>query len=149
VAHQPALWPLAVYLAAAAAVAAAMVAASHLLGERHMERGTGRPYESGIVATGTAKTRFDVAYYLVAMFFLVFDVASVFILAWAVALREAGWPGFFTMCLFNGILLVTLAYLWRSGALAWSHHRLPGRRRERPAPPPESAAGRSAAGGAP
>jgi NADH-quinone oxidoreductase subunit A len=119
--HQPVLWPLALYLAAAVLVAVGMLALSYLLGQRHMERGTGRPYESGIVATGPAESRFDVKYYLVAVFFLIFDVASVFIFAWAVALREVGWAGYVSMFVFNGVLLATLAYLWRTGALAWAH----------------------------
>src|SRR5512141_3069032 len=118
--HQPALWPLALYFAAAVLVAVGMLALSHLLGQRHMERGTGRPYESGIVATGPAESRFDVKYYLVAMFFLVFDVEAAFLFAWAIALREGGWAGYVSIFLFNAVLMATLAYLWRTGALSWA-----------------------------
>ena len=119
-AHQSALWPLALYLAAAVAVVAVILALSYLLGERHMERGTGLPYESGIVGTGLAESRFDVKYYLVAMFFLILDVESVFVFTWAISLREAGWAGYCSMLIFNGVLLATLAYLWLTGGLSWS-----------------------------
>lgn len=148
--HQYALWPLALYLAAAVFVVGGMLALSYLLGQRHMERGTGRPYESGIVATGPAESRFDVKYYLVAMFFLVFDVESVFIFAWAIALREVGWAGYVALLLFNAVLFATLAYLWRTGALGWANTRL--RERPRRGRPLETRAddpadGLSAAGG--
>ncbi|HEY6000557.1 MAG TPA: NADH-quinone oxidoreductase subunit A [bacterium] len=122
----PALWPLALYAALAVLVAAGMLGVSALLGQRHMERGTGTPYESGIVSARRSESGFNVRYYLVAMLFLIFDVESVFIFAWAVALREAGWPGFAAIAWFNLVLLAMLAYLWRSGAFAWSD-RVPGR----------------------
>jgi NADH-quinone oxidoreductase subunit A len=122
--QQYALWPLALYLALAVALVAGMLALSYVLGQRHMERGTDWPYESGIAATGEAERRFDVKYYLVAMFFLVFDVESLFIFTWAIALREAGWAGYVSILLFNAVLLATLAYLWRTGALAWANVKL-------------------------
>jgi NADH-quinone oxidoreductase subunit A len=146
-AHQAALWPLALYLALAVAVAAGMLALSYLLGQRHMERGTGQPYESGIAATGAAESRFDVKYYLVAMFFLIFDVESIFIVTWAIALREAGWAGYASILLFNAVLLATLAYLWRTGALAWADlkPREQPRRRRIPGTRPDAAAGETPA----
>ncbi len=117
---QAVLWPLAAYAAAVVLLAAFMVVSSYLLGQRHMDAQTGEPYESGIRPTGTAWIHFDVKYYLIAMFFVVFDVESVFIYAWAVELREAGWPGFTAMSVFVGLLLAALAYLWRMGALDWA-----------------------------
>jgi NADH-quinone oxidoreductase subunit A len=62
-----------------------MIGLSYVLGERHTGRVTGEPYESGIMPTGPAWIRFDVKYYLVAMFFVIFDLESIFIFAWAVA----------------------------------------------------------------
>ena len=97
-----------------------MLGLSRLLGERHNDRATGQPYESGIVPTGSAWIHFDVKYYLIAMFFVIFDVESVFVYAWAVALRKAGWQGFTAMVVFTGLLLAALAYLWRIGALDWA-----------------------------
>ncbi len=114
------LWPLGVYFAAVIIIVAAMTSLSHLLGERHYEKQTHEPYESGIVSTGTAQVRFDVKFYLIAMFFVIFDIESVFIFAWAVSVRDTGWLGYAEMMIFIGILVATLVYLWRVGALEWS-----------------------------
>jgi NADH-quinone oxidoreductase subunit A len=113
------LWPLLVYFIAVIILAAAMIGLSYLLGQRHRDRATGEPYESGIASTGTAQVRFDVRYYLIAMFFVVFDLEAIFIFAWAVAVRELGWYGYFEILLFIGVLIAALFYLWRQGALDW------------------------------
>lgn len=113
------LWPFFVYLGAAVVVLAGMLVLSYGLGQRHREAATGDPYESGILPTGTARVRFDVKFYLVAMFFVVFDVEAVFIFLWAVALRQAGWTGYIDIAVFIGVLVAALAYLWRLGALDW------------------------------
>ncbi len=114
-----ALWPLAVYLAAVVILVTVMITLSYVLGERHRERQTAEPYESGIVSTGTARVRFDIKFYLIAMFFVIFDLEAVFIFAWAVSIRETGWTGYAEMMLFIGILAAALVYLWRLGALEW------------------------------
>ena len=114
-----ALWPMAVYFFAVLLVVGGMLLLSHILGERHWDRATGEPYESGIISTGSAHVRFDVKFYLVAMFFVIFDVEAVFIFAWAIALRELGWAGYIEALIFIGILVVALVYLWRTGALEW------------------------------
>jgi len=113
------LWPLAVYLAAVLLLACVMIGISYVLGERHTGRATDEPYESGVMPTGTAWIRFDVKYYLVAMFFVIFDLESIFIFAWAVAAREAGWSGYLAIVIFIGVLMAALLYLWRMGALDW------------------------------
>ena len=114
-----ALWPLAVYFAAVAILVTVMITLSYVLGERHREKQTAEPYESGIVSTGTARMRFDIKFYLIAMFFVIFDLEAVFIFAWAVSIRETGWSGYAEMLVFIGILAAALAYLWRLGALEW------------------------------
>jgi len=113
------LWPLAIYVAAVLSLAVAMIGLSYILGERHMGRSTGEPYESGLVPTGAAWIRFDVKYYLIAMFFVIFDLESIFIFTWAVAVREAGWGGYLAIVVFIGVLMAALFYLWRVGALDW------------------------------
>jgi NADH-quinone oxidoreductase subunit A len=114
-----ALWPLIVYFVAVAVLVTVMLALSFILGERHREKQTAEPYESGIVSTGTARVRFDIKFYLIAMFFVIFDLEAVFIYAWAVSIRETGWTGYLEMLLFIVILAAALAYLWRLGALEW------------------------------
>src|SRR5574342_1422624 len=114
-----ALWPLAVYFAAVAILVTVMITLSYILGERHQEKQTAEPYESGIVSTGTARMRFDIKFYLIAMFFVIFDLEAVFIFAWAVSIRETGWTGYGEMLIFIGILAAALVYIWRLGALEW------------------------------
>ncbi len=113
------LWPLAVYIAAAIIFVTAMIALSYILGQRHMEKATGEPYESGMVSTGSAQMRFDVKFYLVAMLFVIFDLETIFIFSWAVALREVGLAGYIEILIFIGIMVGALVYLWRTGALEW------------------------------
>jgi NADH-quinone oxidoreductase subunit A len=117
------LWGLLVYALAAVLTAGGMIALSYILGERHSERATGEPYESGIVSTGGARLRLPVKYYLVAVFFVVFDLEAVFLFTWAVAGREAGWTGYGAALLFIAVLVVALVYLWRVGALDWGSSR--------------------------
>jgi NADH-quinone oxidoreductase subunit A len=113
------LWPLVVYAGAVIVLVTSMLALSHVLGQRHQETATGEPYESGIVSTGSARVRLSAEFYLVAMFFVIFDLEAVFIVAWAVAFREVGWGGYVEVVVFIGVLLAALVYLWRQGALDW------------------------------
>ncbi len=112
-----ALWPLLVYGGLVLVVISGMLGVSAVLGQRHRERATGEPYESGIVSTGGARLRFGVNFYLVAMFFVIFDLEAVFLFAWAVSLRQAGWLGFAEAMVFIFVLVAALVYLWRLGAL--------------------------------
>lgn len=113
------VWPLAVYFAAVILVVVAMLSISYVLGQRHTEPATESPFESGIVSSGSAHVRLSVKFYLVAMFFVVFDLEAVFIFLWAVDGREQGWTGYGEVLIFIGVLAATLAYLWRTGALDW------------------------------
>lgn len=123
-------WPLVVYFLIVVAMMAALVALSYFLGERHSARAADEVFESGVVTVGDAHLRLSAKFYLIAMFFVIFDVESVFLYAWAVALREAGWAGFAEAFVFVAVLAATLAYLWRLGALDWAPWRdrnAPGR----------------------
>ena len=121
--HLVTLWPLAVYFAVVILLVAGMLALSYLLGQRHRDRATGEPYESGVVVTGSARLRFSAQFYLVAMLFVIFDLEAVFIFAWAVAFREVGWVGYAGVLVFIGVLLAALIYEWRLGALDWGRRR--------------------------
>src|SRR6516162_19679 len=117
------LWPLATYLVIVLALVVAMLGLSFVLGQRHHERATDSPYESGILSQGSARVRLPAQFYLVAMFFVIFDLEAVFLFAWAVAVREAGWAGYAEAFVFIAVLLATLVYLWRVGALDWRQGR--------------------------
>ncbi len=94
-----------------------MLGLPSLLGERHNDRATGEPYESGILITGSARTRFSNRFYLVAMFFVIFDLESIFLFAWSTAVRELGWAAYLQVLVFVVVLVASLIYLWRSGGL--------------------------------
>lgn len=96
---------------------AIILSLSYILGQRHHERATGEPYESGILETGTARVRFSSQFYLVAMMFVIFDVETVFIVLWSLAFKDLGWPGYTAICVFIGFLLAVLIYEWAIGAL--------------------------------
>jgi NADH-quinone oxidoreductase subunit A len=78
------------------------------------------PYESGIVPLQEPAERFPVKFYLVAMLFVIFDVEIVFLFAWAVAMDDFGWAGIAAVGLFMLLLLETLGYVWKRGALDWN-----------------------------
>ncbi len=114
------LWPLGLYFVLVLGLVGVMLGLSYFLGQRHSERSTGEPYEGGIVSEGSAHIRFSLRFYLVAMFFVIFDLESVFIFSWAIVGRKLGWPGYWEVLIFIGVLVATLAYLWRLGALDWN-----------------------------
>ena len=109
-------------------VCCAMLGISALLGGRTRGRAKIEPFESGIVSVGSAHLRLSAKFYLVAMFFVIFDVEALYLYAWAVSLRENSWPGLIEAATFIFILLGGRGYLWRVGALRWE----PGTRRRRP-----------------
>ncbi len=117
------LWPLALYFALVLILVAGILGLSYVLGQRHRQRATGEPYESGIVPTGSARLRLAAKYYLVAMFFVIFDLEAVFIFAWAVAFQEVGWAGYAEVLVFIGVLVGALIYIWKLGALDWGTTR--------------------------
>jgi NADH-quinone oxidoreductase subunit A len=113
------LWPVVVYFALVLALVVSMIVLSSWLGQRHEDRATGEPYESGVVSTGSARLRLSANFYLIAMLFVVFDVEAVFIIAWALVVRDVGWSGYIGVVLFIAVLGLALLYEWRQGALDW------------------------------
>ena len=114
-----ALWPLVVYFVAVIALVLTMLGLSWVLGQQRANAATNDPFESGIVSVGSAQGRISVDFYLIAIFFVIFDLETVFIFAWAIAFFELGWQGYFAMLVFVFVLVIALIYEWRSGALEW------------------------------
>jgi NADH-quinone oxidoreductase subunit A len=96
-----------------------LLALSSLIGQRRPGPEKLRPYESGVIPTGSARLRYPVPFYLVAIFFLIFDVEGAFIFTWAVAARDLGWDGWLRITFFILMLLLGLAYIWKRGGLDW------------------------------
>ena len=76
-----------------------------------------------MVPVGNVHLHLAVQFYPIAIFFVIFDLEAIFIFAWAIVFREAGWPGYIEITLFIGVLLAALVYLWRIGALEWRTRR--------------------------
>jgi NADH-quinone oxidoreductase subunit A len=110
-------WPFWVYTFLVIGLLTLIISLSYFLGQRHQERATAQPYESGILETGSARLRFSAQFYLVAMMFVIFDIEVVFIVLWALAFKELGWPGYLGICVFIGLLFAVLIYEWSVGAL--------------------------------
>ena len=117
------LLPLLLYFGAILSLTVIMLGGAYLLGQRHRAKAADEPFESGIVPTGDAHIRFSVHFYLVAIFFVIFDMETVFLFAWSVALKQTGWQGFFEALIFIAILIATLIYLAAIGALDWRTRR--------------------------
>jgi NADH-quinone oxidoreductase subunit A len=76
-------------------------------------------YECGAEPIGSAWIQFPVGFYLVALIFIVFDALAVFLFPWALVLRSAGMPAFWTIAGFVGILGLGWVYAYREGVLEW------------------------------
>ncbi|MCP5346035.1 MAG: NADH-quinone oxidoreductase subunit A [Gammaproteobacteria bacterium] len=113
------LQPFFVYAAAVLFLVLTMLGLSYLLGQRTDAPNKNLPFESGIVSVGDAHFKISVHFYLTAILFIIFDLEVVFLFAWAVVVRDAGWLGFVEISVFIVILTVALVYLWRIGALDW------------------------------
>ncbi|MGY3892628.1 NADH-quinone oxidoreductase subunit A [Aeromonas enterica] len=113
-------WAFAIYIVAAICLCLIMIGLAALLGGRAHGRAKNKPFESGVDSVGNARLRFSAKFYLVAMFFVIFDVEALYLFAWSVSVRESGWVGFIEATIFITLLLVGLVYLWRIGALDWA-----------------------------
>ena len=92
---------------------------AHWLGEKKKSKEKSRAYESGVIPTGTARLRYPVPFYMVAIFFLLFDVEAAFIFSWAIAYKELGWAGWLQISFFIIVLILGLIYIWNKGGLEW------------------------------
>lgn len=113
-------FPVLVQVVIAAAVAAGLVGGGLLLGKRVRNAAKDTPYESGMQPTGSARERFSVKFYLVAMVFILFDIEAIFLYPWAVVYRELRMFAFVEMLIFIALVLAGFFYVWRKGVLDWS-----------------------------
>jgi NADH-quinone oxidoreductase subunit A len=114
-------FPVLLQILLAGATAGALVTLSWLLGQRVRSRQKDTPYECGIAPTGSARERFSVKFYLVAIVFILFDIEAVFLYPWVVVYRDLKLFGFFEMLLFIVLIVCGFFYIWKKGALDWSH----------------------------
>ena len=116
---EPGVFSLIIYGVLVLGFVAAQLFLASWLGEKKKSVEKSRPYECGVIPTGTARLRYPVPFYLVAIFFLIFDLEGAFIFTWAVAYEDLGWTGWMQMSFFIVLLLVGLLYIWKKGGLDW------------------------------
>ena len=115
----PSFYHLLIYTVIAVALICCLLLAAWWLGAKRMNLGKDAPYESGIVPEGSARLAWPVPFYLVAIFFIIFDVEAAFIFAWAVAWEPLGLAGLVQITVFITILAAGLVWLWLKGGLDW------------------------------
>jgi NADH-quinone oxidoreductase subunit A len=111
------LIPFIIFAFIAISIVGLLIGLSYFLGERHKEKTTDEPYESGIPPTSDARLRFSSNFYIIAMFFVIFDLDAAFIMLWAVSFRELGLPGYIGILIFIFVLIMLLIYELSIGAL--------------------------------
>jgi NADH-quinone oxidoreductase subunit A len=111
--------PILIFMVIGLLVGGGALVAGFVLGERRPDTAKDRPYECGFEAFESARLKFDVRYYLVAILFIIFDLEIAFLFPWAVALDGLGLVGFMAMVVFLAILVVGFIYEWKKGALEW------------------------------
>lgn len=112
--------PIAIALVVAAGFALVSLTLSKLLAPKKPTPEKLAPYECGIIPLQEPVQRFPVKFYLVAMLFVIFDVEIIFLFAWAVRWQEFGWAGIAAMGVFVALVVETLVYVWKRGALDWN-----------------------------
>ncbi len=116
---EPGILSLAIFGVLILIFVASQLFVAHWLGEKKKSTEKSRVYESGVIPTGTARLRYPVPFYMVAIFFLLFDVEAAFIFSWAIAFRELGWAGWLQISFFIIVLILGLIYIWNKGGLEW------------------------------
>ena len=111
--------PILLMFIVAGGFAVGNVLLSQFVGQRKRTRTKLMPYECGKDPVGSARERFSVKFYLIAMIFLLFDIEVAFLYPWAMAMRELSWPGLIQIVVFFLILVVGYVYIWRKGVLNW------------------------------
>ncbi|MFC5068319.1 NADH-quinone oxidoreductase subunit A [Flaviflagellibacter deserti] len=111
--------PLAIFIGVALVIGLALLIAPFLVAYRSPDAEKLSAYECGFNAFDDARMKFDVRFYLVAILFIIFDLEVAFLFPWAVAFRDVGDLGFWSMMLFLGVLTIGFVYEWKKGALEW------------------------------
>jgi NADH-quinone oxidoreductase subunit A len=111
--------PLAVFIGVALGIGLALMVAPFLIAVRNPDPEKVSAYECGFNAFDDARMKFDVRFYLVSILFIIFDLEVAFLFPWAVAFKDVGAFGFWSMMVFLAVLTIGFIYEWRKGALEW------------------------------
>jgi len=111
--------PVLVFLGLAIIIGAVLLLAAVVVAVRHPDAEKISAYECGFNAFDDARMKFDVRFYLVSILFIIFDLEVAFLFPWAVAFKDVGPLGFWSMLVFLAVLTVGFSYEWKKGALEW------------------------------
>ncbi len=119
----PSFYHVAIYSLVSVFLIGVLLLAAWWLGAKRTSAAKQMPYESGVAPSGSARLAWPVPFYLVAIFFIIFDVEAAFIFTWAVAWDLLGIAGLVQITVFIAILFAGLAWLWLKGGLDWGPSR--------------------------
>ena len=111
--------PILIFLCMAIALGVILILAAVFAAVSNPDPEKVSAYECGFNAFDDARMKFDVRFYLVAILFIIFDLEVAFLFPWAVAFKDVGLLGFWSMMVFLGVLTIGFAYEWKKGALEW------------------------------
>ena len=111
--------PILIFIGLAAVIGLALLVAPFIVAFKKPDPEKVSAYECGFDAFDDARMKFDVRFYLVSILFIIFDLEVAFLFPWAVAFKDVGWFGFWSMMIFLGVLTVGFIYEWKKGALEW------------------------------
>jgi NADH-quinone oxidoreductase subunit A len=112
--------PILIHFLMVVALVAAILGVSAWVGVQRPSHLKMAPYECGIPPVGDARERFSVAFFLIGLDFILFDVETAFLYPWAVVYKDLKWSGFWAMLLYVVILAAGYVYAWKKGALDWN-----------------------------
>ncbi len=111
--------PIIIFMALAVGIGVLLIIIGALVSPRHPNPEKVSQYECGFEPFESARLKFDVRFYLVAILFIIFDLEVAFLFPWAVIVKTMAWPGIIAMGIFLGLLLIGFIYEWKKGALEW------------------------------
>lgn len=112
--------PILIQMVLGIGLACIIVTLSYLIGKHRRSAVKGRPYECGITPVGDADHRFSVKFYMVAIVFILFDIEAIFLIPWAVEMRQLKMFGFVEMLVYMVIVLAGFYYIWTKGVIDWN-----------------------------
>ena len=112
-------WPILLFICVAGVIGVALLVVGWIMGPRRPDSEKLSPYECGFEAFETARMKFDVRYYLIAILFILFDLEIAFLFPWAAVLDKVGFVALIDMFIFLALLVIGYVYVWKKGALEW------------------------------
>lgn len=110
-------YPVLIAIAIAVTVGVGMLVVSRLAAKQTGGRVKLTTYESGMPLLDRSRKRMSIAFFLIAIDFIVFDLEAAFLFPWVLEIRDGGWPLFWAVMVFIALILVGYAYIWRKGGL--------------------------------